>query len=216
MEEAIVKTSWCDTCTSYGPRHRKVCPKYSYPARTKEENIVAVVSPAPDLTNVLTDIVKQLAEIKASIVDTNLRVTAAEVTQAGGNSRFEAELKKETGEVVELSAAEISYYGEKAGDQIIAVVRKVLGADFSVFAKADSAAPVTMVTIIPPIRIVPGQNKGVDQLGKKIRVNDFRSRVVANAAILPEVKKFCELVKSSLFREATMFQRESPVFKIDY
>lgn len=117
----------------------------------------------------------------------------------GKNPEFEKKLRTECGKSVTLNESQRTVYGEPISDRLHEIVKSVLGADVASFIKPDPAIPASLFTLLLPKRL-----SGFDM--------DFRSCTVMNAAIEADVKKWCEKVKSNLYRQYASQSKGTPNF----
>lgn len=120
---------------------------------------------------------------------------------AGKNPEFEAEVRKSTAKPVTLSESQSSMYGTPVTDQLLDIVHATLGRDFGAFLKANRGMGSQLFSVLVPSRL-----SGVDF--------DFRSTTIYDISGDSDVKKWCERVKSNLFKTYASQNKGTPALFI--
>lgn len=131
------------------------------------------------------------------------RVDTVEAVMKGEDAGFEKSLKGAVAgsEPKILSKSESEIRGTLASTEIQDMVHRVLGSDCHAYIKSDNVLPQSFLSLLVPERL-----SGVK--------DDYRSRQINNASAGSDVKKWCETVKSNLFRQYVREDKGTPDFRI--
>jgi hypothetical protein len=130
-----------------------------------------------------------------------LAMKRVEDLATGKDVNFEEALRKETVNKVLVTEEMRDLYGDEAPADIQTIVSNVLGRDVVCFMKPNRAIPSSLFTVLVPKRLSGNEN-------------DFRSCTIYNASAESDVKKWCERVKSNLFKTFASQSKGVPMFLV--
>lgn len=120
----------------------------------------------------------------------------------GKDIEFERALRAAKETIPELTKSQAEIFGTIAPQALRDIVEQVLGTDFGAYTRSERALPTTFFTLLVPKRL-----SGMEM--------DFRSQSISNASPEADVKKWCEKVKSNIFRQFTLQNTGTPRFLIN-
>lgn len=171
---------------------------------------IADVIPDADTKAILEYTLKRIESMEQSLVGFGSkldglvgRMDTIEAVMKGEDAGFEKALKDSNPDNAPrvLSKDESGVRGTLAGVELQEVVHKVLGSDCHAYVLSDAVLPKSFLSILIPERL-----SGIK--------NDFRSKQINNASASSDTKKWCELVKSNLFRQYAHTDKGAPEFRI--
>ncbi len=136
----------------------------------------------------------RLDGMKANVDELNAQVR-------GEESAFDNALNKQGSEPLVLNKSQAEQYGSLGGQELQDITHKVLGSDCHAFIKSDPVLPKSFLSIWVSDRLTGGGS-------------NWRTRQINNASAGADAKKWCEMVKSNLFKQYSRESKGTPDFRI--
>lgn len=157
---------------------------------------------------VLEFLIKRLDSFEESMTSINGRIDGVkerlddlDAQVRGEESGFDSVLRKEGSDPLVLNKSQQEQYGTLGGQELQDITHKVLGSDCHAFIKSDAILPRSFLSIYVSDRLTGGGS-------------NWRTRQINNASAGQDAKKWCEMVKSNLFKQYSRENKGAPEFRI--